>query len=304
MCRAYGYVCVCVKMTGLYTVDETRTRGDARPVTVFLSRANQTCQSIKRRCHGNDVNTREGHKMECVFPPCWAAVMSGTQLKPRTHTHAQSVLTTNYRLQYCFITDCFLWLKQSRQDVVVQRKTDESSDSDKVDFILYLGNMKSWFLQTIRDASLWKGSIFIQSWDKNYRFENTGLSTHRSKHTHTGAHHILARPHTYRHTHTSQQVHRLIRVFPAVWRGSVGCRHHLPQLRRDLTPSATHTPAASWANASSKQCVLSYPQGRLLVGWWMRRCAVCPPFVNKVIEAQWHPALATSLPLAARRKRS
>lgn len=80
--------------------------------------------------------------------------MSGTQLKPRTHTHTQSVLTTNYRLQYSFITDCFLWLKQSRQDVVVQRKTDESSDSDKVDFILYLGNMKSWFLQTIRDASL------------------------------------------------------------------------------------------------------------------------------------------------------
>lgn len=95
MCRAYGYVCVCVKMTGLYTVDETRTRGDARPVAVFLSRANQTCQSIKRRCHGNDVNTREGHKMECVFPPCWAAVMSGTQLKPRTHTHTRSVCINN-----------------------------------------------------------------------------------------------------------------------------------------------------------------------------------------------------------------
>lgn len=36
-------------------------------------------------------------------------------------------------------------------------------------------------------------------------------------------------------------------------------------------------------------------------GWMMN---VCPPFVNKVIEAQWHPALATSLPLAAPRKRS
>lgn len=128
----------------------------------------------------------------------------------------------------------------------------------------------------------------------------THLTVYTPVNTHTGAHHILARP----HAHTSQQVHRLIRVFPAVWRGSVGCRHHLPQLRRDLTPSATHTPAASWANASSKQCVLSYPQGRLLVGWWMRRCAVCPPFVNKVIEAQWHPALATSLPLAAPGKRS
>lgn len=29
---------------------------------------------IKPCCHGNGVSTREGHKMECVFPSCWALV--------------------------------------------------------------------------------------------------------------------------------------------------------------------------------------------------------------------------------------
>lgn len=56
------------------------------PPVVFLSRASQSCQKAsRRRCHGNHVSTSEGHKMECVFPSCWAPVVNDTLLKPHRH---------------------------------------------------------------------------------------------------------------------------------------------------------------------------------------------------------------------------
>lgn len=127
--------------------------------------------------------------------------------------------------------------------------------------------------------------VFYFYWVLGYKLQ---IWKHRTAHIQVNAH---------THTHTSQQVHRLIRVFPAVVRRSVGCRHHLPQLHRDLTPSSTrtqtHTSAVPRGSVSSEQCGLSCPQGRLLAGWWMCCSSVCPPFVNRVIEPQWHPALDT-----------
>lgn len=152
------------------------------------------------------------------------------------------------------------------------------SGLDKVEIILYLysGNMRHWVFQTMRRIALkWFYFCSVSREELQIGMLKKGTET-------------------YKHTHISQQVHRLIRVFPAVWRRSVGCRYHLSQLHRDPKPSATHaqthTSAARWANTSWKRCALSYPKGRLLARWWMCCSAACPPFVNRVIEPQWHPA--------------
>ena len=135
--------------------------------------------------------------------------------------------------------------------------------------------MKSCVFQTIRDASLKKScSIFIESWDEHGRFwrkrKAQGLCVHPGKYTHT---------HTHTHTHrctASQQVHRLIRVFPSCLERICGMSPSLTsttQGSNTITYTHTHThtrtSAAAQANVSSEQCVLSFPQGRLLAGWWM-----------------------------------
>lgn len=196
-------------------------------------------ESIKHRCHGNRVSTLEGHKMERAFPSCWEAVKNDTQLKPHTASFKNSLS------QRAFFYLC-------RRDFAHLRESD-------VCFWLYLYLEIVSFLSCRRYITL-TGFYFGR--------KITNWKAQDCVQTHTSA--------LIYNTLTSQQVHGLIKVFPAVWRGSVRCRHHLPQLHQPGTHKCTQ-----WANAARSS------SGQMMNVLFF---TVCPPFVNRVMESHLlHP---------------
>lgn len=96
------------------TVNETRTRGRRGACSrASVKGKSDLSESIKRRCHGNDVSTLEGHKMERAFPSCWEAVKNDTQLKPHTASFKSSLSQR-----------AFSCLRRSRQDFEFQWQTE------------------------------------------------------------------------------------------------------------------------------------------------------------------------------------
>lgn len=65
---AYGCVRVCVyEYNTVYRVLYVRHKDKGpQPPSIPVKGKSDLSESIKPRCHGNDVSTREGHKMECV----------------------------------------------------------------------------------------------------------------------------------------------------------------------------------------------------------------------------------------------